>query len=160
MENLQLMKKLFLILTTLILLSVNGNCQWYNRRYGVNDINQLSEEQLNEALIRTHRGISGGSTLSLIGVIGICGGIIEIIATKNIGEGFGILAGMGLIIVSVPLEIVGLTKWSINDTRSKSIKEVLRSTELKMGLVNYHERNTFSITQGSLLPYLSITIRF
>jgi|OpeIllAssembly_1097287.scaffolds.fasta_scaffold59711_2 hypothetical protein len=160
MENLQLMKKLFLILTTLILLSVNGNCQWYNRRYGVNDINQLSEEQLNEALIRTHRGISGGSTLSLIGVIGICGGIIEIIATKNIGEGFGILAGMGLIIVSVPLEIVGLTKWSINDTRSKSIKEVLRSTELKMGLVNYHERNTFSITQGSLLPCLSITIRF
>jgi len=160
MENLQLMKKLFLILTTLILLSVNGNCQWYNRRYGVNDINQLSEEQLNEALIRTHRGISGGSTLSLIGVIGICGGIIEIIATKNIGEGFGILAGMGLIIVSVPLEIVGLTKWSINDTRSKSIKEVLRSTELKMGLVNYHERNTFSITQGSLLPCLSITIHF
>jgi len=160
MENLQLMKKLFLILTTLILLSVNGNCQWYNRRYGVNDINQLSEEQLNEALIRTHRGISGGSTLSLISAIGICGGIIEIIATKNIGEGFGILAGMGLIIVSVPLEIVGLTKWSINDTRSKSIKEVLRSTELKMGLVNYHERNTFSITQGSLLPCLSITIRF
>ena len=154
------MKRAFLILITAILLSISGNCQWYNRRYGVNDINQLSEEQLNDALIWTHRGISGGRTLSLVSAIGICGGIIEIIATRNVGEGFGILAGMGLIIVSVPLEIVGLTKWGINDTRAKSINEVLRSTELKMGLVNYHQGNTFSITQGSLLPCLSITIRF
>jgi hypothetical protein len=155
------MKKVLLIISTLILLSVSGNCQWYNRRYGVNDINQLSKEQLNEALIRTQRGISGGRTLSLVSAIGICGGIIEILATRNVGEGFGILAGMGLIIVSVPLEIVGLTKWGINDSRAKSIiKEVLKSMELKMGLVNYPCRNIFASSQGSLLPCLSITVRF
>jgi hypothetical protein len=155
------MKKVLLIISTLILFSVSGNCQWYNRRYGVNDINQLSKEQLNEALIRTQRGISGGRTLSLVSAIGICGGIIEILATRNVGEGFGILAGMGLIIVSVPLEIVGLTKWGINDSRAKSIiKEVLKSMELKMGLVNYPCRNIFASSQGSLLPCLSITVRF
>lgn len=32
------MKKASLLMSTAILLSVNGNCQWYNRRYGVNDI--------------------------------------------------------------------------------------------------------------------------
>jgi hypothetical protein len=154
------MKKVLLIISTLILLSVSGNCQWYNRRYGVNDINQLSKEQLNQALIRTQRGISGGRTLSLVSAIGICGGIIEILATRNVGEGFGILAGMGLIIVSVPLEIVGLTKWGINDSRAKSIKEVLKSTELKTGLLNYHEINIYSDSQVSLIPCLSVIIHF
>jgi hypothetical protein len=154
------MKKVFLIISSVILLSVNGNCQWYNRRYGVNDINQLSKEQLNEALIRTLRGISGGRTLSLVSAIGICGGIIEILATRNVGEGFGILAGMGLIIVSVPLEIVGLTKWGINDSRAKSIKEVLKSTELKTGLLNYHGINIYSDSQVSIIPCLSVIIHF
>jgi hypothetical protein len=155
------MKKVLLIISTLILLSVSGNCQWYNRRYGVNNINQLSKEQLNEALIRTQRGILGGRTLSLVSAIGICGGIIEILATRKIGEGFGILAGMGLIIVSVPLEIVGLTKWDINDSRAKSIiKEVLKSAELKMELVNYQWGNICASSQGSFSPCLSVTIRF
>ena len=154
------MKKVLLIISTLLLLSVSGNCQWYNRLYGVNDINQLSKEQLNQALIRTQRGISGGRTLSLVSAIGICGGIIEILATRNVGEGFGILAGMGLIIVSVPLEIVGLTKWGINDSRAKSIKEVLKSTELKTGLLNYHWINIYSDSQVSLIPCLSVIIHF
>jgi len=154
------MKKVLLIISTLILLSVSGNCQWYNRRYGVNDINQLSKEQLNEALIRTQRGISDGRTLSLISAIGICGGITEILATRNVGEGFGILAGMGLLIVSVSLEIVGLTKWGINDSRAKSIKEVLKSTELKTGLLNYHGINIYLDSQVSLIPCLSVIIHF
>jgi hypothetical protein len=152
------MKKVLLIISTLILLSVGGNCQWYNRRYGVNDISQLSQKQLNEALTRTQRGISGGRTLSLVSAIGICGGIIEILATRNVGEGFGILAGMGLIIVSVPLEIVGLTKWGINDSRAKSIKEVLKSIELKTGLLNYHGINIYSDSQVSLIPCVSVII--
>jgi hypothetical protein len=154
------MKKVLLIISTVILLSENGNCQWYNRRYGVSDINQLSKEQLNEALIMTQRGISGGRTLSLVSTIGICGGIIEILATRNVGEGFGILAGMGLIIVSVPLEIGGLTKWGINDSRAKSIKEVLKNTELKTGLLNYHGINIYSDSQVSLIPCLSVIIHF
>jgi hypothetical protein len=37
------------------LLSVGGNCQWYNRRYGVNDISQISQEQLIEALITNEK---------------------------------------------------------------------------------------------------------
>jgi len=154
------MGKVILIISTALLLSVSGNCQWYNRRYGVNDINQLSQEQLNEALTRAQRGISGGRTLSLVSTIGICGGIIEILATRNVGEGFGILAGMGLIIVSVPLEIVGLTKWGINDSRVKSIKGVLKRTEVKMGLINYQRENICASLQGSFSPCFSVTIHF
>lgn len=46
------MKKAVLIFATIILFFADGNCQWYNRRYGASDINQLSKEQLNEALIK------------------------------------------------------------------------------------------------------------
>jgi uncharacterized protein GlcG (DUF336 family) len=99
------MKKAFLTMSTAILLSVSGNCQWYNRRYKVTDINQMSQSQLNESLIKAKRGISGGRSLSIIGAIGISGGIIEILATANAGEGFGVLYGFGLIAVCVPLEI-------------------------------------------------------
>jgi hypothetical protein len=154
------MKKAFLIMSTAILLSISGNCQWYNRRYGVNDINQLSKEQLNEALIRAQGGFSGGRTLSIVGAIGIGGGIIEILATKNLGEGFGILAGMGLIAVSVPLEVTGLVIWGTNSQRIKSIKEVLKNIELKIGFINYQGVNICSVSLDSLLPCLSVKIRF
>jgi len=50
------MKKILLIIIAALLLSVTGNCQWYQRRYDVNDINQLSQEQLNEAFLRARGG--------------------------------------------------------------------------------------------------------
>ena len=58
-------------MSTALLLSVSGNCQWYNRRYGVNNINQLSREQLNQALKRAQSGVTGGIVLSSVGAAGI-----------------------------------------------------------------------------------------
>jgi hypothetical protein len=157
------MKKAFLIMSAAILLSISGNCQWYNRRYGVNDINQLSREQLNHALIRARNGVTGGIVLSGLAAVGIGIGAFFIHDSKdpdkpgNIGPA---LAGMGLLIISIPLEITGLVVLGTNSHRAKSIKEVLKSTELKMGIVNYPCGNIFASSQGSLLPCLSITVRF
>ena len=47
-----------------------------------------------------------------------------------------------------------------NSTRAKSIKEVLKSTELKLGLVNYQSGKICSDSQDSLILCLSVTIRF
>jgi hypothetical protein len=44
------MKKVVLIFATLILLPTEVNCQWYYRKYRVNDLSQLSKELLNERL--------------------------------------------------------------------------------------------------------------
>jgi hypothetical protein len=159
------MGKAFLIMSTLILLSVSGNCQWYHRRYGVNDINQLSQEQLNEALTKAQSKISGGHVLSIVGAIGIGVGSYLIVYSKRIYPEAnditeGEMTGWVFLAISIPVEIAGLTKWGINGKRVKSIKEVLNNTELKMGLVNYQKGNICSGSLGSLLPCLSVKIRF
>jgi len=154
------MKRLLLIALVAILLSVIGNCQWYNRRYGESDINQLSQEQLNEALIRAKDGMSSGAVISIISGIGIVSGI-SIAAASNAPEKVNrAYGGVFLAIGSVPLGLAGATTWAINGTRAKSIKEVLKSTEVKLGLVNYQRSIICSGSQGALLPCLSVTIRF
>ena len=154
------MGKVFLIMISIIMLSVSANCQWYNRQYGVSDINQLSQIQLNEALIRAKNGISSGAVISIIIGIGIVSGI-SIAAASNAPEEVNrAYGGVFLAIGSVPLGLAGATTWAINGTRAKSIKEVLKSTEVKLGLVNYQRSIICSGSQGALLPCLSVTIRF
>jgi hypothetical protein len=158
------MKRGFLIISTAILLSVSGNCQWYNRRYGVSDINQLSQGQLNEALIRAQSGVTGGIILSSLGALGLGVGGYFILHKTMTSEGFQnqniIFTGIEIVILSIPIEIAGLTIFGINNKRKTSIKAVLNSTELKMGLINYQQENIYSGSRGSLLPSLSLTIRF
>jgi hypothetical protein len=155
------MKKTFLTMSIAILLSVSGNCQWHNRRYGVNNINQLSKVQLNEALKRTQSRVTGGIILSGLGAIVIASGIIIISATNIEGvASSGVFTGLFIAEASLPLGLAGTMIWGINGTQAKRIKEVLKSTELKMGLVNYQQENICSSSQGSLLPGLSVMIRF
>lgn len=161
----QKMKKVFLIISFLILLSAGGNCQWYNRRYGVNDITQLSQEQLNEALTRAQSKVTGGHVLSIVGAAGIGVGSYLIAHSKKIyPEANDLteqqLTGIMFLVISIPIEIAGLIKWGINGTRVKSIKGVLKSTDVKMGFVNYQKGNICASSQGSLLPCLSVTIHF
>jgi hypothetical protein len=159
------MKRAFLILTTASLLSVSGNCQWYNRRYGASDINQLTQEQLNEALTWAQNKVTGGHVQSITGAIGIAVGSYLIVHSKkkypeanDITEGG--MTGWIFLAISIPVEIAGLLKWGINGTRVKSIKEVLKSTEIKMGIGNSQRIILGSSPQSSLVPCLSITVRF
>ena len=152
------MNKLFFIIVYACLLSVNGNCQWYNRRYGVNDINQLSREQLNLALVRAHKGITGGTILSLAGVAGITVGLIM---TTNESEDFAkSLSGMALTAVSTFTEVIGLAILIDNSLRTRRIKKALNGTEMKIGLINYQMEQVYTDSQGLSLPCLSVTICF
>jgi hypothetical protein len=141
--------------------SLSGNCQWYIRQYNVKDINQLSQEQLNEALIRAKNGKSSGAVISIISGIAIAGGII--MATRDSpypGDIEGNVTGVLLLAGSIPFEIIGLIVMGTNSTYEKRIKEVLKSTELKMGLINCKREFMFSGSQISILPCLSATILF
>ena len=140
------------------MLSVSGNCQWLKKHYGVNEFNQLSQEQLNDALRRVNNGVKCGTILSVTGVIGIGSGIIIILANQD--KDFGGLGGLLLLEASVPIEIAGILLWSTNGKRIKSIKEVLKSTELKMGLINCHHEYFCSGSKGFLLPCLSLTMEY
>jgi hypothetical protein len=152
------MKRAFLILAAVLLISTSSNCQWYHRQYGANDIFQLTSEQFNEALHKAKIGVRNGAIISIAGVIGIIGGIIEIQATKNVGEGFGILAGVGLIAISIPLEITGLTILGIYGSRENTIKEILKNSEIKIVVYNY--QNKLVDSHGPASTGLSIVFRF
>lgn len=141
-------------MVTVLLLSGIGNGQWYNRRFGVNDINQLSVRQLNEELVRSHKGVTGGIIMISLGAVGIASGAYFIHDAKDPEKPGNIdaaLAGMGLLILSIPLEITGLVVLATNSQRVKNINEVLKSTEVKMGIGS---------SQSFLVPSLSVTIRF
>ncbi|MCX6262597.1 MAG: hypothetical protein NTY95_17495 [Bacteroidia bacterium] len=116
------MKKAFLIMSATILLSVSGNCQWINRHYGANDFNQLSQEQLNDALRRANNGVKCGTVLSVTGAIGIGSGIIIILANQD--KDFGGLGGLAILETSIPVEIAGLLIIRTNNKRKTSIREV------------------------------------
>jgi hypothetical protein len=152
------MGKVLLIISTLILLSVSGNCQWLNRHYGVNDFNQLSKKQLNDALRKVNNGVKCGTILSVTGVIGIGSGIIIILANQD--KDFGGLGGLVILEASIPIEIAGLLIIHTNNKRKTNIREVLKNAELGMGLVNYQWRNICASTRSSFSPCLSVTIRF
>jgi hypothetical protein len=116
-------------------------------------------------LTRAQSKVTGGHVLSIVGAIGIGVGSYLIVHSKRIYPEAnditeGGMTGSVFLVISIPIEIAGLTKWGINGKRVKSIKEVLKSTELKMGLVNYQRGIICTSSQGFSLPCLSVTIRF
>ena len=60
------MKKLMLVLSLLIVSNLS-NAQWYNRKYKVNDINLLTNEQLNESLRASKNALLVSGCTAVIG---------------------------------------------------------------------------------------------
>ena len=151
------MKKAFFFVAA-ILISASVHCQWYHRQYGVSDLNQLTKEQLNIALKKANGGVTCGTVLSLAGAIGIVGSLIILKDSnkpENIGKSF---VGLGLLALSIPLELTGLVVLGTHRSRVISIKEAMKNTELKIGLINLRE-----FTADSFLPAttgLSVSFRF
>lgn len=160
------MKKVFLIISTALLISVSSNCQWYQKQYGVNDLNQLSLEQLNMVLKKAKGRVAIGITLSAVSTIGIISGIYlfrkdypdDVYPDQaEIGKQF---EGLGLALISIPPEIVGQVILSKNHSLTKKIKGVLNNTEVKLELFNYSAGMGINISSGSTIPGFSITFRF
>lgn len=153
------MKRIFIIIISAILLSVSSNGQWYNRRYGVSDLNQLSQEQLNLALVNANFEFASGIFLAVVGITGLYSGISHAKSAPP-GDIGGALGGLIMSAISVPIEIAGWIILTINLTRIERIKEVKKSTEMHIGLINCQNENLFSGSQVSFLPCLSLTIHF
>ena len=160
------MKKVFIIISVLFLISENGNCQWYQRQFGVNDLNQLSQEQLNMALKKAKGGVATGITFSVIGAIGIVSGIHlftkdypddEYPDQAEMGKQF---EGLGLALISIPPEIIGLVILKKKRSRIAEIEKVLNNPEIKIGLFNCPSRGVFSHPAGYISSGFSIIWRF
>lgn len=158
------MKKTFLILATIMLLSIDGNCQWYYKKYGIKDLNQLSKEQLTEALklSNINVGVSIGC-LTILGPPLIIGGI-HIINKAKTTEDFDTFLngvwGIYFLIAGVTFEITGLILLPITLNQSKKIRNTLHNPEIKIGLIDCPQNYIFNCSNISPTPGISITIHF
>ena len=142
-----------------MLLSLISNGQWYNRRYGVNDLNQLSQEQIDLALVNANFEFGSGIFLIIAGATGLIGGYLigNNAPPGDLGAAFTAVSIIG---ISIPAEIAGWIMLTENSKRLERIKDVMKSREVHLGFINYQNENTFSGSKGSLLPGLSLTIHF
>jgi hypothetical protein len=151
------MKRTFLIITAIILLSSSGNCQWYQWRYGVNDIKQLSRDQLNEALSKAKKGTRVGLCLSFVGVAGI---ISTVAIYSNVDDRPGDFTPAFLVLGMIPIAITGLTVMSVNSSRKSKIIRTLMNSEISLGFTNIPTGNLYRGSNIFTRPNISVTINF
>jgi len=144
---------------SVILFSVSSHSQWYNRRYGVSDLNELSQEQLNLALANAKFEFASGIFLSVVGAAGLYGGIYlsKSAPPGDIGRAF---TGLIIIGISITSEIAGLITLTTNIKRIERIEQVMRNKELHLGLRIYQKGNMYSGSSKSVLPCLTLNIHF
>ena len=141
------MKKIIIILaTTFLLVSEGAYCQWYQRRYGVNDINQLTQQQLTESFLRVRGGTRAGAILSGASAIGIIAGIIMFKHESPYAGDIGInVIGVLVLGGTIPMEITGLTIWGVYGTRLQSLRAVMNNTKISLGIMNHSPYNICGI---------------
>jgi hypothetical protein len=134
------MKTAILIVYVAFLITLDCNSQWYKKYFGVNEPDQLSVEQINMALTKSRDGLNTGITLSIVSAIGIVSGLYlfdkdypdnKYPEQAEIGKKF---AGLGLALISVPTEIIGLVILNNNRLRHLEIENFNNHTEMKIGL--------------------------
>jgi hypothetical protein len=112
------MKQLLILL--LVFSAIQVNAQWYTRKFGVTDINELDEAQLNIALINSKTTANVGIIMISIGIAAMIGGAV---VYNNGEENYepppylwndkmmygGLLIGGGALttVIGIPLLIVG-----------------------------------------------------
>ena len=158
------MRKVALIFLTILLLSEESDCQWYYERYGVKDLQQLSTEQVSDALKFKKSHVNGDIILMGIGVVQIIGGL----ALINSNEGstvdevfldiFKTVVGYVFVPLGICLEICGLILLPIHVSQLNKVKDILGNTVVNVGLINCPADKIFNYS--SSIPCISIRFNF
>jgi hypothetical protein len=130
MNPFSLLKKLTFLSLFFLFIMANVNSQWYMNQYGVTNMNELTEPQLNLALEQSLKTIKTGQILTVIGAVGTIVGTVVYSKglsdmlnedISNIDQGLNkvttgalIMSGGGIILgVGIPLWIVGVNRRNI-----------------------------------------------
>lgn len=129
------MKKLrgIILLTIVVaLLSINVNAQWYINSFGVTNMNELNQDQLNIGLEQSLKTVKAGKVLTFVGLgAAIIGGIVyaqgvdEIVQADSYGQissgtdkGVG---GIGLVYGGLLATSIGIPVWIVGSQRKNQI---------------------------------------
>lgn len=128
------MKKI--ILTTLAIMTVISlNGQWYYRQYGVQSLENMNRDQLNDALHRCEAASGIGLLLTIGGVAMTVGGVYfinkgsDMESDRFLGNFNSMMGGMGLVTLGILATIPGMVIIVNNGSREKQIKLSLTKFE-------------------------------
>ena len=125
------MKKILVaVILGLVALSVQG--QWYSRSYGVDNINELSETQLNYALQRAQANVKIGKILTLSGIGSFSAGLVIVaislddFITDWDDDNLGVYVfGSTLMLLGMASTVVGVPFWIAGASRKKQVEIAL-----------------------------------
>ena len=124
------MKQLLILL--LVFSAIQTNAQWYYERFGVNEISELNEKELNIALRNANLRAGIGMVYSILGITMLTSGIVilsnhwndeyksgygsgidnTMTAATQIGGGFLVLGGAVCSGIAIPVCITGFSRRS------------------------------------------------
>ncbi|WP_167617979.1 hypothetical protein [Maribellus sediminis] len=151
------MKKL-LVFSILILFTFSVQAQWYYK-YGVTNVDELTENQLKIALQQTTKRTHVGATLTFIGAGMVIGGVALFNnATHDndtgdaIGKGF---SGASLYSFGFISMAVGIPIWIVNGNRKSSIELAL----VKFNTSSYLGNNSSENLGFKQPPNLGLSVK-
>ena len=125
------MKK-FLVILIAGLFALNVQAQWYSRSFGVDNINDLSQAQLNYALERAQSNVKIGRILTLSGVGAFTLGtfiaassIVGFIDKWDSNDLDQYIAGGLLMLLGMGSTAAGIPIWILGATRKKKVEVAL-----------------------------------
>lgn len=147
-----------------LIFTINANCQWYYKKYGVSNLNNLTTEQL-QAELKLSKGYTvSGIAISLLGALGIWGGVAimrnaydESEWDVGIGHWFG---GFFLFMVSISAETVAIVFIALGASRSGEINTILKKIDIKAGLINVPNYKVTPTSRSPVFPGLTLTYNF
>jgi len=147
------MKNLILTITTIFIFNC-VNAQWYSNQFGVTNMNELNQPQLELALDQADKTIMTGKVLTFTGIgMAIIGGIVYSAGLNEIVESDlsnmstnKAMAGALVLTAGCGMTGIGIPVWVVGDSRKKVIQ---------IHLQKYEEGNL----QG-YIPGIGLKIRF
>ena len=149
--------KTFLLAVVLALVTLSVHGQWYSRSFGVDNINDLNESQLNYSLQRAQANIKAGKILTWSGVGAFSAGLV--IAAASFGDmitdwdddNFGMYVfGGSLMLLGMASTVVGVPFWIVGASRKKQVE---------IALLRFDSSAYTGFKQANQLG-LSLTVRF
>jgi len=168
LNNSDIMRKVFILITTILLFNVDGNCQVKPKISNDQYLSQLTPEELNEQL-----GVHKKMIYFDIGALAI--GTTFIIVGSNLLkkadeepltlEGaydytFETVFGYILLPTGIIIDLGGLVLLPLNLSQISKINKILENSEIKVGFMTNPPQGIYNTSFIAPIPGISVTIRF
>lgn len=163
------MKKVILILAAITILSLDGICQnYYYKKYGVMELNQLTQDQLAKELKLNKKAVGFSIGALAVGTSFIfLGSYLNKEANKELTTvedveawPFEKVLGIAFIASGSLIDLCGVFLLPYSLIKVDKIKRLMGNSEVKLGLINCPTDHMYDRPNISLTPGISLTINF